>query len=524
MSTRKTTWFYAALIAMASAAITMVITSRLDLTPHSNAQSVAAPPMNSSPVTGALDAQTFRNIAKAQSPMVVSIRTTATRRTQEMTEFFGDDLFRRFFGQPDGQAPGQPNQPGQPGGGSSGGRNRRAPQQPEETYGAGTGFIVDKAGFILTNNHVIENATKITVEIFGEDDGAEFSARVVGRDPLTDSALLELTDKPSRPLPVAAFGDSEQMQPGDWVMAIGNPFSLDHTVTVGVISALGRQFTVAPQRSVYMLQTDAAINPGNSGGPLLNLRGEVVGINTAILSDRASNLGIGFAVPINIVRELLPQLRTGKITRGMIGVSIQGAPISSAQAEALGLKEKKGAVVSTVAASGPADKAGMEPGDVVIEYNGRAVPNDRSLVEMVVATKPGTTVPVKVIRDGASKSLNVTVAELDLEGEGGDEPEEAQSDVAQGFGMVLEDITPAIARRLRLPSGVSGALVSEVRQRSVAARGGIQEGDVIVRLGRADIASADDAMRELQRVQTGQAIGVRLYRGGQEMFFTLRKE
>ena len=186
MSTRKTTWFYAALIAMASAAITMVITSRLDLTPRSSAQSIAAPPMNSSPVTGALDAQTFRNIAKAQSPMVVSIRTTATRRTQEMTEFFGDDLFRRFFGQPDGQAPGQPGQPG--------GRNRRSPQQPEETYGAGTGFIVDKAGFILTNNHVIENATKITVEIFGEDDGAEFGAKVVGRDPLTDSALIRIVE------------------------------------------------------------------------------------------------------------------------------------------------------------------------------------------------------------------------------------------------------------------------------------------------------------------------------------------
>jgi serine protease Do len=501
------------------------------MTAPSSAQGIAAPAMNSAPIAGAIDAATFRNIAKAQSPIVVSIRTTATRRTQEMTEFFGDDLFRRFFGQPDGQGgqgqggQGAPGAPGAPGSPSAPGQRRRSPQQPEETYGAGTGFIVDKAGFILTNNHVVENATKITVEIFGEDDGAEFNAKVVGRDPLTDSALIELTEKPSRPLPEARFGDSEQMQPGDWVMAIGNPFGLDHTVTVGVISALGRQFTVAPQRSVYMLQTDAAINPGNSGGPLLNLRGEVVGINTAILSDRASNLGIGFAVPINIVRELLPQLRTGKITRGMIGVSIQGAPISPAQAEAMGLKERKGAVVSTVAPNGPAAKAGLEPGDVVTEFNGRAVNNDRALVEMVVATKPGSTVPVKVIRDGAAKSISVTVAELDLEGETGDaETESSETDVAQGFGLALEDITPAIARRLRLPSGVSGALVSEVRPRSAAARQGITEGDVIVRLGRSEVASADDAMRELQKVQVGQAIGVRLYRGGQEMFFTLRKE
>jgi serine protease Do len=209
----------------------------------------------------------------------------------------------------------------------------------------------------------------------------------------------------------------------------------------------------------------------------------------------------------------------------MIGVSIQGSPISAAQAEAMGLKDRKGAVVSTVAPSGPAAKAGLEPGDVVTEFNGRPVNNDRALVEMVVATKPGTTVPVKVIRDGAAKSLNVTVAELDLEGESGDDETEAgETDVAQGFGIVLEDITPAIARRLKLPSGVTGALVSEVRPRSVAARQGITEGDVIVRLGRSEVTSADDAMRELQRVQVGQAIGVRLYRSGQEMFFTMRKE
>jgi serine protease Do len=524
MSTRRTTWFYGTLLVMASIAIGLVIASRLDLTPPSAAQGMAPPPMNSSPVTGALDAQTFRNIAKAQSPMVVNIRTTATKRTQEMTEFFGDDLFRRFFG--------QPGQPGQGQGGQGDGstppqgqqpQRRRQPQQPEETYGAGTGFIIDKSGLILTNNHVVENATKITVEIFGEDEGSEFNARVVGRDPLSDSALIELTEKPSRALPEAKFGDSEQMQPGDWVMAIGNPFGLDHTVTVGVISALGRRFDVMPQRSVYMLQTDAAINPGNSGGPLLNLRGEVVGINTAILSDRASNLGIGFAVPINIVRELLPQLRTGKITRGMIGVQIQGTPISSAQAEALGLKERKGAVVSLVAPNGPAAKGGLEPGDVVTEFNGRPVPNDRALVDMVVATKPGTTVPLKVIRDGAAKSINVTVAELELDSDASEEPE-TENDVAKGFGLALDDITPALARRLRLPANTAGALVTEVRPRSAAGRAGVQEGDVLTRLGRAEVASAADANKELQRIQVGQAIGVRLYRDGQEMFFTMRKE
>ena len=267
--------------------------------------------MNSAPIAGALDAQTFRTIARSQSPMVVSIATTASRRTEEVSDYFGgDDFLRRFFGNPNN------------GGGRARSSRSAAAREPEETFGAGTGFIIDKAGLILTNNHVVENATKIAVNLFGDEEEREFNARVVGRDPLTDSALIELVDKPSRPLQEARFGDSEQMQPGDWVMAIGNPFGYDHTVTVGVISGLSRQFPVAPQRSVYMMQTDAAINPGNSGGPLLNVRGEVIGINTAILSNRMANIGIGFAVPINGIRELLPQLRTGKITRGMIGVSI----------------------------------------------------------------------------------------------------------------------------------------------------------------------------------------------------------
>ena len=204
------------------------------------------------------------------------------------------------------------------------------------------------------------------------------------------------------------FGDSDQMQPGDFVVAIGNPFNFNHTVTVGVISALGRPFPVAPSRSVNMLQTDAAINPGNSGGPLLNVRGEVVGINTAILSDRAqaSNMGIGFAVPINLVRELVPQLRTGKVTRGMIGVQI--APVGAEAFEDLGLTTRSGAFVSAVTPGGPAAKAGLKALDVIVEFNGKAVKNRDQLVELVTRTSPGTTVPVKVLRDGASASRSTS--------------------------------------------------------------------------------------------------------------------
>jgi serine protease Do len=514
MSTRKTTWFYGALIAMASLAIGMVIASRLDMTPSSAAQALAtttAPPMNSAPVTGPLDAQTFRNIAQSQSPIVVSIRTTATRRTQEMTDFFGgDEFFKKFFGQPDGK------------GGPGGRRQGQGGTQPEESFGAGTGFIIDKTGLIVTNNHVVENATKISVELLGDDEA--YDAKVLGRDPLSDSALIELIKKPEKPLPEARFGDSDQMQPGDWVMAIGNPFGLDHTVSVGVISALSRQFPVANQRNIYMLQTDAAINPGNSGGPLLNLRGEVIGINTAILTGTGQNLGIGFAVPINIVRELLPQLRTGKITRGMIGVSIMQGPISAATADAIGLKDRKGAIVSQVSSGSPSEKAGVKPGDVVVEFNGKPVLNDRALVDMVVATRPGTAVPMKVLRDGEAKTLTVTIGELNLDAEASNNEEAAPGDLSKDFGLTLDDVTPAIARRLKLPAGVSGAIVSEVRPRSPGARAGLAEGDVLVRIGRADVSGSTEAVRLLQKVQPGQAVGVMYIREGQQLFTTMRRE
>src|SRR5687767_13027341 len=362
--------------------------------------------MNSAPITGSISATTFRDIAKAVSPAVVNIRTESRRRQQDLTDFFGGggggggDLFERFFGQPN-PAP------------------RQQPQRPRDqiVQAAGTGFIIDKAGFILTNNHVVEDATRIVVSLYGEDDGQEYEARVVGRDPLTDSALIELTEKPDHTLPEVKFGDSGQIFPGDWVMAIGNPFGLAHTVSVGIISAVERPFPVSEGRSTQVLQTDAAINPGNSGGPLLNLRGEVVGINTAIISGPQSsgNVGIGFAIPINLVRELLPQLRVGKITRGRIGVGI--GPIPLAAVDEFGLKDRNGAVVLNLAPGGAAAKAGLEPGDVIVGYNGKPIRNRDELVALVTATKPGTTVPLRVVRDRQERTISVTVEELDLETE-----------------------------------------------------------------------------------------------------------
>ncbi|MGH9372932.1 MAG: S1C family serine protease, partial [Vicinamibacterales bacterium] len=315
-------------------AVGMVIASQWGLPQASSAQTINVPESNTAPLNGPIDAQTFRNIAKAQSPTVVNIQTTSRVRGRELTEFFGgnEDLLERFFG---GQAP-----------------RPRGPQQPREDgrqrEGTGTGFIIDKSGFILTNNHVVEGAEDIRVSLYGGGRTESYAAKVIGRDSLTDTALIQLTEMPSAALQEAKFGDSAQMQPGDWVVAIGNPFNLSHTVTVGVISALGRPFGGIPGREQPMLQTDAAINPGNSGGPLLNVRGEVVGINTAIYTAAQSptNMGIGFAMPINVIRDLLPQLRNGKVTRGVIGVGVSRDPVTKAMAQALGLPSPGGALLS----------------------------------------------------------------------------------------------------------------------------------------------------------------------------------
>jgi serine protease Do len=299
-------------------------------------------------------------------------------------------------------------------------------------------------------------------------------------------------------------------------------------VSVGVISALERPFQVAEGRSAQVLQTDAAINPGNSGGPLLNLRGEVIGINTAIIADgrQSGNIGIGFAIPINTVRELLPQLRTGKIVRGRIGIGVESIPREAL--DEFGLKERKGALVKTVTPGSAASRAGLEPGDVIINYNGKAVQNRDDLVRMVVATKPGTSVPVRLLRDKAEKSVNVTVEELDLEAEGnvarnsGDRDDSAQT-TSTGFGLRLQNIAPSDARELKLESN-RGALIADVEQGSPAARAGLRPGDVIVRVGREPITSVADAQRELGRVPSRGTAFLRIIRDGQETFMSVTKD
>ena len=525
MSGRKSTFFYGVLIALASVVVGMVIASRLDLAPASFAGTLSVPATNSAPLTGALDASTFRNIAKTSGPAVVSIVIEGTRPVQQSFENFFNFI--------------QPDQPPQQGGG----RNRQLrPQQQQQReepiQGAGSGFIIDKAGYILTNNHVVDGANHIEVFLSTMNEQLEqgYAAKVVGRDELTDTALIQLTEMPKEPLAESKFGDSDQLAPGDWVMAIGNPFQLSNTVTVGVVSAVGRDTPGAVAgRSQQMIQTDAAINRGNSGGPLLNIRGEVIGINTQIETDQGSgNIGIGFAIPINMVRDILPQLREGKVTRGRIGLSVLRAPITNDVAASYGLPNNEGAVVGAIAGGGPADKAGIRVDDVITKFNGKIVKDNAQLVDMVMRTAPGTTVPVEIYRNKKPMTLSVKVEALDLAQEqeqagqpgnrnrqGQQAPRNEPKETA--FGMQLREITPGIARDLNLPAGKGGAVVSSVEPLGDAFRANLQPGDVILSIDGTDTTSVDQVTGILDKVAAGQTVRVRYLREGQEGLALLRR-
>ena len=506
MSNRKPI-FVGVMVAVISLVAGMVIASRLGMSPVSFAGTLEIPRTNSAPLTGPMDAGTFREVAKLASPTVVSIRTTSARETSSLEEFLGlQNPFRN-------QAP------------------RRGQPRPDLAVSAGSGFIIDKAGHILTNNHVVEGATRIEVTLAGMDanDTRGLAAKIVGTDLLTDTALIQLTEMPEDPLTPAQFGDSAQLQPGDWVMAIGNPFSLSNTVTVGVVSAVGRQQqTALPNRPEQMIQTDAAINRGNSGGPLLNVRGEVIGMNTQIVSnDSGGNLGIGFAVPINTIRDILPQLMKGKVVRGRIGVTVRTTAMSKADAEDLGMAAPGGAVITEVT-EGPARTAGIRPGDVIVEFNGKPVKNSGELVSMVTRTAPGTTVPVKIMRAKKPKSLNVTVAELDEAAERQQqfvERQESQPEERKetGFGMTIEPLTGGLLRQLNLPAGTTGALVSDVDPSGEAAQGGLRAGDVIVEINDQKVTTVDQASKALDAVASGRNARVLVIRGGREVLVMIRK-
>jgi serine protease Do len=519
MSTRKSPIFYGTLIALASLVVGMVLASRLGLTPASVASTFDTPAANNAPISGPIDATTFRTIASQAGPSVVSISIVAARRAgPSLGEFFG---FQVVPPDPRGRRP----VPADPDG---------VPDVLPAT-GAGSGFIIDKSGLVLTNNHVVADARSIEVRLAGMDDlEAGLSAKVIGRDELTDTALLQITEMPREPLVEAKFGDSTQIAPGDWVMAIGNPFALSNTVTVGVVSAVGRLTQgAASGRYEEMIQTDAAINRGNSGGPLLNIRGEVIGINTKILTDDGTgNVGVGFAIPINTVRGILPQLREGKVSRGRIGVSVDRRPITADLAANYGLPTRNGAIVSDVVPGGPAATAGVRIEDVIVEFNGQPVTDDNRLVSIVTRTAPGTTVPVKLYRDRKLMTVNVKVDELNLADEQeqlaarrgrAPERETRPQPKETAFGMSIDAITPAIARQLGLESTRGGAVVSAVDPFGAAAQGGIQRGDVILRIDGRTVSTVDEVSAALDRVQTGNLTRIVVSRGGRENLQLVRK-
>jgi serine protease Do len=363
---------------------------------------------------------------------------------------------------------------------------------------------------VVTNNHVVEKADEIQVILKGGDDS--FPAEIVGRDPETDLALLKI--EAERDLPTLGFGNSDQLQVGQWVMAIGNPFGLDHTVTAGIISAKGRVIGAGPYDN--FLQTDASINPGNSGGPLLNMDGEVVGINTAIV---AAGQGIGFAIPASMAEEIISELKShGSIKRGWLGVSIQD--VDQNTAKALGLPEAKGALVASVTEGDPADEAGIQPGDVIVAVNGKSIQDAHGLTRTIGALPPEDKVELTIWRTGKVKEVMVTLGERHA----GMEPEAEGDRGAKGpeaLGMRLRPVTPEDARRLRLPEA-EGLLVAEVAESSKAARANIVPGDVILEANGQKV----DSLRRFRDVLQGDAAdkGVVLllvYREGQTLFRTI---
>ncbi len=469
-----------------------------------------APAVPPSPVAGATPAPgavavfpDFATLAERLSPVVVNISTRAQRKEQQS----GTPRFRGP-GQPGPQWPfgdGDPRDFTEPFERFFGPGPRQR-QQPQRSLGSG--FVIDPDGYILTNNHVVENADEIVVRL---DNEQEHKATLVGKDPKTDLALLKIDGISG--LAAAPLGDSDTLRVGEWVMAIGNPFGLDHSVTEGIVSAKGR-FIGAGNYDDY-IQTDAAINPGNSGGPLLNLRGEVVGINSAIFSRTGGNIGIGFAIPVNLAKELIPQLREkGKVTRGWLGVLIQ--KVTPEIAESLGLDQARGALVADVVANGPAATAGVKVGDVIVEFDGHTVNESNELPMLVARTPLGKQVTLKVMRDKESIDLTVTIAELQ-----DDETQLASAGDSEKLGLSVQTLTPEIAENLGV-SETKGVVVSGVESGSAADDAGIRRGDVILEVNRQAVGDVDDYKAALKKIETGKNVLLLVRRGDNTIFLALK--
>ncbi len=467
-----------------------VVTGILDLTPRGAAESQPSGDLEALRRIG----QGFSQVVKEVSPSVVNVRVSKAVKMRHPPpggspfDFFGESPFGKFFEWPEGEDFLQ--------------------------KGSGSGVIVSKDGYILTNNHVIEGADEITV-VYG--DGDKYEAKVVGTDPRTDLAVIKIDGKD---FPAATLGDSDKIEVGEWVLAVGNPFELQNTVTAGIISARGRS-NVGLADYEDFIQTDAAINPGNSGGPLVNLDGEVIGINTAIATRTGGNMGIGFAIPINMAKQIMAQLiKTGKVTRGWLGVHIQ--LVTPELKQQFKLKSTDGALVADVTEGGPAKKAGMQRGDVIVGYQGEKIEDTGHLRNLVAATDVGAVADVKVIREGREKTLKVKIGELPEEeavigrqfGEG------SERDV----GFSVSNLSPSVRKQLGLPETQEGVVVRDVKKTSDAYQKGLREGDVILEVNRAPVSSVGGFNGVISRVGTGDEVLLLVITEGHTRYVTFEME
>ena len=435
----------------------------------------------------------FVTLAEKVGPAVVNISTTqvpkASQPPQGRQNPFGEEdpsseFWRRFFGQPPSPGPFRPQ-------------------------GLGSGFIIDQDGTILTNNHVIENAQRIVVRL--SNDQREFVAKVIGRDARTDLAVIRIEADGN--LPALPLGDSDKLQVGEWVVALGSPFGLQNTITAGIVSAKSRQIGAGAYDD--FIQTDASINPGNSGGPLINMQGEVVGINSAILSRTGGNMGIGFAIPINLAKELLPELRaTGKVTRGWLGVSVQR--VTPDIAESLGLQKVRGALVASVMPGSPAERAQLRVGDVIIEFAGQPVADSNALPLLVARAPVGTRANLKVMRDAKEIAVAVTIAELKEEEVVASAPQKESA-----FGVTVQNLTPEIAQTLGIEK-VQGVVITETMGGSPAEDAGLQRGDVILEIDRKPIRDIGDYKNAMAALKKGESTLFLVQRGATTSFVAFK--
>ncbi len=487
-------------VGVGALAMGMVLASGLGVAPRAQAaKDAAAPP--AAPATPVVTLPDFATLAERVTPSVVSVYTEEAAKSVDARRFRHDlDPFEFFFG---------PN-PGNPNG-------MRTPHR----RGAGSGFFISNDGLILTNNHVVEDADRINVRV--SDNADLMTAKVVGRDAATDIALIRVEGKGPFP-PALPLGDSDALRVGEWVMAVGNPLAMEHTVTVGVVSAKNRTLGLSADRNALafenFIQTDAAINLGNSGGPLVNVRGEVIGMNTAI---NAAGQNLGFAVPINTAKSVIPQLKEkGKVVRGYLNVVIRN--VDQKTQEAFGLPAREGAFVESVTKDGPGDKAGLKEGDTIVAVGGVPVKETRQLIDRVSMTPPGQKLDLEVIRDSKRQHFTTVVGERPS----GDDDRETSTGKdntpASKLGLDVDDLTPRSRRQFDVPQEIDGVLVTDVADMSPADEAQLRPGDVIMRVNAQEVASQRDFHDAIAQVRSGALVRLYVFRAqlNQKSFVILR--